>query len=567
MKNLIPTLFFFLLFGASILHAQIYPNIPNQYFNTIEERPCPYDSTVSVTLPADWELYQTLNGEWDGPRDSSLCLTGYMDGSSYKINPDQINTEFPLFLRCLFTEENKILLSKDWVYELRGDAYLSSYSLFPGCDTSTFCSNLITGIQVPDESGDSTTMRIHKAPWDLNNYSGNYFFYCLPTEYFEENYLRELIFEYKVQDTIGTEEWIATSFIHMEPVYYIMPVEDFTVPSWSYNGASYDIYMTWLFGDYGTNLVMHETDSYPNAQNLTYVEATPEDNPGEQREINLYVEEYSSLEFQPFTSMRGSFIAGSDSLRHSLNIIFEGAEMCMSYIDVIFERNTKFVYKGGEIFFTNKNGCLMFHRGAALAIADNTTFHYGNNGIGVLALGPGGTIEFGDNSTLVINNRLVLSDFWQHPSNQVYMHLPKGASLIFGEHGKLTKQGLSPEEGHMKLNVYMEGGILDDSHLSETEKQLINRIYPEVGPKMADNVQILGNPAENNLQYSINLQDPTEVNWSIFDRNGKLVLRGTKHQEKGLHFEGINIHTLPRGIYFFEVSTVEGTITSRFIKI
>ena len=54
----------------------------------LEDIICPYDSSQTIELSIeDWEIYQTLDGAWDGVIDSTQCITLDLDpiSSSRKI--------------------------------------------------------------------------------------------------------------------------------------------------------------------------------------------------------------------------------------------------------------------------------------------------------------------------------------------------------------------------------------------------------------------------------------------------------------------------------------------------
>jgi hypothetical protein len=45
---------------------------------------------------------------------------------------------------------------------------------------------------------------------------------------------------------------------------------------------------------------------------------------------------YQTLEIQPFTHLRGALVQGSDTLRHILNLVNNGGNFCLNFLDLIF---------------------------------------------------------------------------------------------------------------------------------------------------------------------------------------------------------------------------------------
>ena len=67
------------LLSPILLQAQI----PNSNLKDLSAIPCPFDSSVEVAQPDYWRLYQTLDGNWDGPIDSTICISVEQISSLY----------------------------------------------------------------------------------------------------------------------------------------------------------------------------------------------------------------------------------------------------------------------------------------------------------------------------------------------------------------------------------------------------------------------------------------------------------------------------------------------------
>lgn len=189
--------------------------------------------------------------------------------------------------------------------------------------------------------------------------------------------------------------------------------------------------------------------------------------------------------------------------------------------------------------------------------------HYGTDGDGLLGLGKGGKVVLGKDSRFFINNRVVL---WSHepsPDNQTYIDLQPGNHLEFGPLSRLERVGVK-EEGVL-LNVYMNGGTLDEGGLSAEDRLLINRIYPEVAPRLLDNLSIFPNPVGQELQWSYTTDTAGSVSWYCRNAFGQIVGQGQESAMRGRSVFAVPFH-LPAGAYFLQVETQTGQATPPFVK-
>lgn len=121
----------------------------------------------------------------------------------------------------------------------------------------------------------------------------------------------------------------------------------------------------------------------------------------------------------------------------------------------------------GDGFWEFGNGCLcfMFQDGGQMVIKVDVNFIYGYGGIGVLGLVCNGYFKFEFNSILMVNNRMMFVDYLISIWEQVYVDLVFGSILCFGEISSLNWFF----GDNMYFNVYMNGGMIDDSELSFEE--------------------------------------------------------------------------------------------------
>jgi hypothetical protein len=128
-------------------------------FSATALAPCPVAPTVSIEQIKGWTLYQTTNGNWDGPLDSSRCIAVTRQSSAVQVALSQINPAQPLFLRArpellaAFSAD----LEKDYSYNISifAQTSLSNTNLLETGTTcfQDLCSGAFIGIAIPDENG------------------------------------------------------------------------------------------------------------------------------------------------------------------------------------------------------------------------------------------------------------------------------------------------------------------------------------------------------------------------------------------------------------------------------
>jgi len=210
---------------------------------------------------------------------------------------------------------------------------------------------------------------------------------------------------------------------------------------------------------------------------------------------------------------------------------------------------------------------MRFQEGSSLVVDDDTHFVYGKNGMGMLAIATGGSIELGKNSTLEINNTVALYELTQlygvEEDQQIYMTLNEGSSLIFGKDAHLTNKYSIDKK--MKLNIYMNGGTIDMSNLSAEEQNVINLIYPTVPTHLKDNIKVFPNPTQGDLNFSMILGKKEMLTFEAFDLTGRLVFSEMQEGVKGKNTFTIAQRFLSKGIYFFKIKSSQGEITKKVI--
>jgi hypothetical protein len=540
--------------------------VTNFWFGQITPMTCPYDSTQTVNWPQGWSVYQTTDGRWDGPIDSSRCIS-FSTESAGRVALDQIEASQPLFISTqFFSDEGRLL--PDWVYGV-SFAFTSPSPLLAGTDCpDEICSGLIYRIEVPAETPGARNFRTYTVP-DANN---PFAFHdaCLVTERFEDQYLERLVFKFTFDSQSPLTGELRLSFVSISPPEIETPIafEELVLPESSFDGQAYTARIETLVPSIpwpATFIGRYPDTTYPSEANIRYVEARIASEPATQQTINVIVDEYfGPLHFQPFTRIRAGLVAGSDSLRHILNIVSADVDWCFgTLVDLVFDGSTHFIYDGGQLTFNGPQSCLMFLNGSELRVADGRSLHYGHNGLGILGLGRGSHAVLGRNSKLYLNNLLLLWNFDTGPDNQAYIDLQPGNELVFGPQARLERLGFQ-EQGAF-LNVYMNGGRLDDSALSPAERRLIRRIYPEPAPDMAADFHIFPNPVGEQLQWSYLAPEAGELHWAWHNALGQVLQQGTLPADRGKNVFALPC-TLAPGGYFMVLRTSRGRAVRAFIK-
>lgn len=474
----------------------------------------------------------------------------------------------PIFLRADLSGANIYLLQPNSVYSAEASTFSSAtVPLKGGTDCpENICSGLIIGIEVPDSTGNGTAMRWY-TDIPTTDSTLNFFSTCVPTEYFDENWLREYVIKLTPAPNVENDGVIRMSYAD-----FYQPGETRLISKIIAPGIAdvYDIHAN-VVADNGTSLSNNfmlqytDFDHWPSPAYPSYVEGRPEINTPDPKTINLEIYAFQSLTPQPFTYIRGALVEGSDSIRHHVNLVNEGGDICFpDFIELVVDHGTNYVHNGGSVHFEGMSTCMLFRNGGNLHVGDGATLHYGHDGKGILALRPGSTIKLGNGSKLLIDNLLWLQGIptMQYPDPQIYMDLSYGSSLVFGENANVYNGG-SP--AGTKLNVYMNGGTLDDSRLSPSAKALINRIYPAPQPVFSENIKLLQNPANGQLQISYVAGATAYATLALYDLNGHHFASQAFDVQPGWNLLQFPLPAVSAGMYLCQVHSPDGMATFPFV--
>jgi hypothetical protein len=538
------------------------------FFDTYETKPCPFDATKTISQPKNWVVYQTQNGAWDGPVDSSRCIAATVSGSTgMKIDLTQIDPSRPLFVRAKAQEfffTPSLTPNSLFNFNFYGTVSDTSVHIKTGANcVESVCSGVFLGINIPGE--------VRKQSGLMTQY-GNYLEIgtCFPSEFFIEQTLRDLVLKFQFEaNAVLTNRSLQLSYIQISQTNgetgYV--TEAIAAP-FNYNASTstyeMNIAETVPFSFSQAFLMLYTQIGFPSASNPSYVEARPEPNSKVQETINLTVESFQSLEIQPFTYLRGALVEGNDTLRHIANLVNNGGEICFNFIDVVFNGGSGYKHSGGTLTMQSPFSCMQYRNGSALCVTKGAALHYGNEGTGMLALCANSTIVLEADATLVFDGVLNMSECNDLiPSQQLYMDLPPGARLIFTKDAHLTNQ--FSKDRQMKLNVRMLGGTLDDSALNPEDRALIQRIYPEPEANLANNLRVSPNPFEGvlNLEWNAAVAETLQVDW--LDVQGKLWWTEKRSVEKGLNTWSV-APNVPAGVYFLRFSGGSGWFVKKVVR-
>jgi len=565
--------YLFILLASLLVQFRIAAQfLPNDLFVPLETRVCPYDSTVMIQQPSNWEIYQTTNGFWDGPRDSSVCLTAYTTVPwNAQIDLAQINPEEPLFVRALLDSFgwNPVLLQPNFLYSVTSNTVLLPDTMPLRLGTNCpdgLCTGVWMGVSIPDYAGVAGAgMRWHSG-MPTGYYPPPSISACLPTEYFTDQRLRQYILKFSFDSTANLSGYtLELQSNQIEPLWnppaYLNAV---VAQPFNWNGIFYEvpIHQTvdgWNPSDF---LALHDDTTYPDALHPTWIEFIPTPNADTPQTIVLNVEIYETLEFQPFTYIRGALVNGSDSIRHTAVLQNSGGNWCINWLDVIFGGQDEYRHLGGAVEVNHPMSCMQFRDSSVLRVGKDAVLNYGNHGAGMLAFCGGARIVLEAGATLDLDAVLQMSDCSADGNAPpVVVELHSGSLLHFSPNAWLTNR-YAPD---MRLAVHLLGGTLDDSALSSEEKAMIERIYPTPDPDFDKNVRVGPNPftTDCRLEYLAGSAENVVLRW--INAAGQLQGQEIFVAEKGLN--QFSLHPPEAsGFYFLEIKTPSGTAVLKLVK-
>jgi len=552
------------LLAATGLHAQ--PNLPGFTAADTLRRPCPGDSLQEVLSFAGWEAYQTLDDHWDGPRDPAVCIElARVGGSGWvyaAIAVDQIAPLRPVFLRVLFDNDNVLPLQPDNLYTFSFDPYVQGTWDTGDCPSGP-CTGAMAAVRIPDASGTSTDLRLFDATYAPLPSSLFPINLCVPTEKFATNDLREFVVSMKVLDPQPGQEIVFFETTTIDALAWgtLVRLTDQNVSQYRSGVSNY--FFGWGWGE--EILVMHADTTYPDADHVYHLDLGPVPDPGTPTPVNAYLGPENTFQFQPFTQLRGALVAGSDSLRHPLAVVNDGGDLCMgwTFVELVWEPGSRYVHRAGHVEFAGRNSCFMFLPGSTLEVAPGSTFHYGREGRGMLALIEGSHLHIGAGGQLVLHGMLVIKEpAGITEARDQHITLGPGGRLSFAP-GSAIHNAFSID-GRMKLVVTLDGGSIDISGLSPEDREKV--VVVELPREDWSDLRILGNPAGEELVMVFGVRAAGTLQLRAIDSMGRLVAERSQAVHAGENRATLPLYRLRQGAYLLEASYNGERRVVRFIK-
>lgn len=546
-----------------VLHAQ--PSLPGFAVADTLMRPCPGEPQQEVLSFAQWEAYQTLDDRWDGPRDPAICIelpTVAPSGWVYpSIELDEIDPQRPVFLRVLFDDDYVLPLVPDNLYTFGFEMYTNGLWDTGNCPGGP-CTGAIAAVRIPYSTGTGTDLRWYETAYQQQPSSLFPLNLCVPTEKFATNELREFVVSMKALDPQPGQFFQGFWSETLDALAWgtLVRLRSQNVAQYRSGATSY------VFDGWDQNfLVMHADTLYPDADNVFHLDLAPEPDPGVPTEVTDYLMPYSTFQYQPFTQLRGGLVAGSDSLRHPLTVVNDGADLCLgwTFVELIWGNGDRFIHRQGHVEFAGRNSCFMFLPGSTLEVAPGSTFHYGRDGRGMLALINGSALRIGMGGELVMHGMLVIKEAPEVIEAQDWhLTLGPGERLSFAP-GSAIHNAFSID-GRMKLVVTLDGGSIDITGLSPEDRQKV--VVKELPPEEWTDLRVLGNPARDVLSVQFAVREAGALQLRAIDALGRLVLDHTKAVTPGENRVELPLHGLRQGAYILEATNGAERRVLRFVK-
>lgn len=496
---------------------------------------CPYDSSQTGFYPRTYAFFITLDNTYDGVVDSSWCpVFSCEEGrpSRYRLELEDFDFNRKLFIRVLFTDPvaQPIRPSADYYLEL--DLWSEAVGLNP----DSLCSHRILRYAAVANSGDTIARSF---AFDLpDTYVEEAVDRCFFTENFESQWVTELGLSLCMQRE-GDMPWLSTYGFSMYNEEYLLSEEvtDITFPLSSLRDSVY-IDDLWNIvttvpseepGFLASYFLPQYNDRLPGPTAIRYTDVGVEGNPDTVVKMFIRQDRELSLQFPPFTGLRGAPVTGTDNLRHQLTLSYPEYYFasCFSFI---VERpapvGTFFEFGSDSLRFDGPEGCIYLDRKAGIILRPDSDLHYGSSGQGMLAVEPESKIIVGAGSSFNIGSTFRILN---RPEEQVaHIYLEEGSVLSFGEHARAELK--FPEEPGF-IDVYNNGGALNFGPLTPAEQAFFRFIYPEsdVEQRVVQDILAFPNPVKAGDRVGIQLPD-TEMgeraDYRLLSSTGQELLTG-----------------------------------------
>jgi hypothetical protein len=554
-----------LLLLPTALLAQ--PQLPGLWGAPVISVPCPQDPEVTIQTYAGWEAYQTVDDTWDGPREAGVCIDlAHPPGSppQARIDFDQTILPRPVFLRVLLDSASALSLASDNQYAIELSGFPLAGTTLAGGDQCSegLCSGVMCAVRIPDSLGTGTDLRWYQSSVGEGMFSSPYSI-CVPTERFEENALRELIFKFTpATDAPGQSYrllYIEAVDLEMQGSLFQLHQED--VEQFRTGPATYQFYPQFEHNF----LVMYEDTTYPGPANVSYLDLPPVPNTATPTPVTAILQSFTGFNFQPYTQLRGGSLLGNDSLFHPLTVVNNGADLCLAYyiVELVWGPGDRYVHQQGHVEFAGNLSCFMFLPGSTLEVAPGSTFHYGRDGRGMLALIDGSTLRIGNGGELAMHGTLVIREApGDTLPRDLHLTLGPGQRLRFAP-GSRIHNALSID-ARMKLVVTLDGGSIDISGLSAEDREKV--VLVELPGEEWSELRLLGNPVGDELVLAFAVRGTGRLQLRAVDGLGRLVLAHSEVVVPGENRVSLPVYRLGHGVHLLEAILNGERRVVRFVK-
>ncbi len=555
-----------LLIGFSVPFAAFaQPQLPGFAVSDTITMPCPQDTTVNILTYVDWEAYQTVDDTWNGPRDTTVCVDlAHVIGIGVhpRIPVDQIDAARPVFLRARFDDDTVLPLTSDNQYTFSFSAFINTLFETGDCPGGP-CTGVQAAVRIPSADGTGTDLRWYEAAWQEDPWSAFPFALCVPTEKFAVNELREYILSFKISNPQPGQfiQYFWSDVIDQDLFGSLVRLTPDILPQYNMGPQSYS-FEGWGWQNF---LVMHADTTYPDGNHIFNLDFSPVPNQAVQTEVTVNLMPYTGFNFQPFTQLRGGLVEGNDTLRHPLTVVNNGADLCLGWeiVELIWNGGDRYVHHDGHLEFGGRNSCFMFQPGSTLEVAPGSTFQYGLNGRGMLALINGSRLRIGTGGELVMHGTLVIKEApgvieaqdWQ-------LTLGPGERLSFAPGSRI--HNAFSIDGRMKLIVTLDGGSIDISGLGPEDRPKV--VVIELPKEEWTDLRVLGNPAHDELVLTFSVREEGTVGLRAIDALGRRVADRVVTVLPGENRLSLPLHGMRQGAYILELTFGQERRVLRFVK-
>lgn len=495
-----------------------------------------FDGQTALQVFQHWEAYQTLDNLYNGTIDSTVCINlGNLLGMA-ELPTAEFDPTKPVFLR--WHSDDGYYLEPNMLYAL--SIYLNMDMIntdVQDCEDNV-CNGFIVRVRVPDNPNDFDLLpeyRTHVQEFVLTEF-GN-ISVCLPTESFlEGTYIEDIVLKMYVQPD-------APSLQVYDPfLEYVWSSAMLTTNEMlSYQTDQFN-YSLWPFTNY---VVQYQETTFPALEAISYLDVSPVPNIAELAVVNLTLQEYASLSFQPFTALRGALVEGQTEQRHILSIINNGT-VCMNFwFELVMPPGGTFTYQRGKIE-SSWGSCMRFVPDATLRVGQDAVLEFGEQGMGMLATQSGALIDLEENAQLVLHCPLrMFNEPWQTNIENVHVYLKPGNALVFGPDASLENFST---DATMKLVVHLQGGYLDMANLSNEERKHIELVYEDavVGMDWVSQESLV---TDGEWNGACRVQGQSPLTWEVYNSAGQRMWSSTLPNDQPYVQMSFATGALAKGLY------------------